>query len=167
MTAPIVTSILFVCTGNICRSPLAEGVFRHLAEIHGVDDLVLDSAGLGDWHSGEAPDHRSIKIAQRHGIHIGGQICRVAAAEDFERFDLVLGMDKGHVEALNRRKPAAARASVSLYMDFCAQRRDDVGDPYYGDMAAFERCYDMIRTAADAWFAAAGGPSSRQASSTT
>ena len=88
-------SILFVCLGNICRSPLAEGVFRSvLAERGMADDFVIDSAGMGDWHLGQAPDPRAIAVAKAHGLDISGQRARGIRPEDFRRFDLILGTDR-------------------------------------------------------------------------
>src|SRR6218665_3815243 len=106
MTRPY--SILFVCTGNICRSPLAEGIFSHLAEKRGEAALYrADSAGTGGWHRGETPDPRSIAVAASHGIDISGQKARQVLTTDFERFDLLLGMDADHVEMLLSRAPKA------------------------------------------------------------
>ncbi len=156
-------SILFVCTGNICRSPLAEGVFRDLA----LTTMRLDSAGLGRWHIGEPPDLRSIKVAARHGVAIDGQVCRMVTVADFQRFDVILGMDRSHIEALERLKPVDGNAKLQLFMQFCTGKMIDVPDPYYGDLAAFEKVYGMVRTAADSWFESVGRASSGQDSSTT
>lgn len=156
-------SILFVCTGNICRSPLAEGVFRHLAP----DFMVFDSAGLGDWHVGDGPDRRSTAVAARHGIDISGQICRVVTQADFDRFDVILGMDSGHVQALGRMRPLDATARVGLFMEFCRGVRRDVPDPYHGGPAEFQAVYGMVRTAAEAWIGGLKPASSGQDSSMT
>lgn len=156
-------SILFVCTGNICRSPLAEGVFRDLA----LNAMQLDSAGLGSWHVGEPPDRRSIKVAARHGVAIDAQVCRMVTAADFQKFDVILGMDRSHIVALERLKPVDANAKLLLFMQFCTGRMIDVPDPYYGDPADFEKVYGMVRTAAERWFESVGLASSGQDSSTT
>ena len=167
MLLPSLPSILFICTGNICRSPLAEGVFRHLAELRGYPDIRFDSAGLGNWHAGDPPDTRSIEVARRHGIFIQNQVCRVIEAADHDRFDVLLGMDCGHVASLNRGAGNSSQAKVALYLDFCCGVKGDVPDPYYGSTADFERVYGMVRAAAETWFDTAGTASSGQTSSTT
>lgn len=160
-------SILFVCTGNICRSPLAEGVFRHLAELRGFRDIRFDSAGLGSWHAGDPPDSRSIEVAKRHDISIQDQVCRVVDDTDFQRFDVILGMDGGHVASLKRKPAGNSSAKVALYMDYCCGLTGDVPDPYFGSIADFGRVYGMIRAAAETWFDTVGTASSGQTSSTT
>ena len=160
-------SILFVCTGNICRSPLAEGVFRDLALLNGHADILLDSAGLGSWHVGEQPDLRSIKVGVRHGVAIHNQVCRMVTEADFARFDVILGMDRSHVAALERQRPDKKSAYVGLFMQWCAGAAQDVPDPYYGDLDDFERVYGMIRAAAEKWFSTGGRASSGHDSSIT
>jgi protein-tyrosine phosphatase len=166
MVARSIPSMLFVCTGNICRSPIAEGVFRHLAERNGHPAARFDSAGLGHWHVGEPPDRRAITIAGRHGIFIGDQVCRQFSQADFARFDVILGMDSGHVTALQRLKPDGSTAKVALFSQFCVGTKADVPDPYYGTPDDYERVYGMIRAAGEAWFETMGSASSGQASST-
>lgn len=166
MVAHNIPSMLFVCTGNICRSPLAEGVFRHLAEVRGFAGARFDSAGLGSWHAGDPPDHRSIEVARQHGIFIHDQVCRVVEEADFGRFDVIIGMDRGHVSALTKRHSRASTAKVALFMDYCTGTKADVPDPYYGTAANFEQVYGMIRAAGEAWFGTMGSASSGQASST-
>jgi protein-tyrosine phosphatase len=163
MPQPAPRSILFVCTGNICRSPLAEGVFRDLAP----PSMLVDSAGLGSWHVGEPPDVRSIKVAARHGLEIGSQVCRMVTAGDFSQFEVILGMDRSHVAALERQRPEGASARVALFMQFCAGKQLDVPDPFYGDMSDFEKVYGMVRAAAEDWFKATGRASRGQDSSIT
>jgi protein-tyrosine phosphatase len=167
MFLPSLPSILFVCTGNICRSPLAEGVFRHLAEQRGHADIRFDSAGLGNWHAGDPPDRRSIEVAARHGLFIENQVCRVIEQADHDRFDVILGMDRSHVAALGRGPDSGSHANIALYLDFCNGVKGDVPDPYYGSTADFERVYGMIRAAAETWFDTAGTAFSGQTSSTT
>ena len=166
MPLPHIPSILFVCTGNICRSPLAEGVFRHLAELRGYTDIRFDSAGLGSWHAGDPPDVRSIEVARRHGIFIQNQVCRVVGDADYKRFDVILGMDSGHVSALSQRFAHQSTTKLALFMEFCGGSKGEVPDPYYGSIADFERVYGMIRAAAETWFDTTGIASSGQASST-
>ncbi len=163
MAQPVPRSILFVCTGNICRSPLAEGIFRDLA----MPSMLLDSAGLGSWHVGEPPDARSIKVAARHGLAIDRQVCRMVTVDDFSKFDVILGMDNSHVAALERQKPEGATAQVALFMQYCAGKHMDVPDPFYGGIADFEKVYGMVRAAAEDWFMTAGRMSKGQDSSIT
>ncbi len=138
------TAVLFVCLGNICRSPIAEGVFRHLVETQGLQqDIVTDSAGIGGWHVGEAPDRRAIAVARRHGVDIAGLRGRKVDVEDFSRFDLILGMDRENVAALRDMQPKGARARVELFL-----KDRDVPDPYYGDAADFDRAWRLVEEGA-------------------
>lgn len=167
---PETISILFVCLGNICRSPLAEGVFLDTLERRGwADRFVLDSAGIGGWHEGSPPDPRSIAVAARYGVDISTQKARKVRPADFERFDLLLGMDRSNVDDLKRLAEAHA-GKVHLFQDYALGVRRDVPDPYYGGSDGFDRVYRMIREAsealADRLTARVSGPSV-QASSTT
>ncbi|AJY44894.1 low molecular weight protein-tyrosine-phosphatase [Martelella endophytica] len=147
MAHPEKSSVLFVCTGNICRSPLAEGIFRHLAETAGVaDDFVIASAGTGGWHEGEAPDPRSRAIAAKHGIDISAQRARKIVASDFQRFGLVLGMDGDNMAVLRRMAGTNAAATVALFSDYTLSIRKDVPDPYYGGADGFDNVYHMLFT---------------------
>jgi len=151
MTAQPVTSILFVCLGNICRSPLAEGVFGAVASERGLAPrFLIDSAGTGGWHAGSGPDPRSIAIAARHGVDIAAQRARKVAQDDFERFDLLLGMDRSNVEDLRRMAPPSARTRVHLFLDYSGIGARDVPDPYYGGPDGFADVYRMIREASEA-----------------
>lgn len=146
MTKPQ-TAILFVCLGNICRSPLAEGVFRAVVAERGLSDcFVIDSAGTGAWHVGSAPDPRSIAVAARYGVAIEEQQARKVQLEDFDRFDLILGMDRSNVEDLQRLGGPKA-AKVHLFMEYALGSRREVPDPYYG--GGFEAVYRMIREASE------------------
>ena len=168
MSAKPINSILFVCLGNICRSPLAEGVFRAVLAEHG-KDLLIDSAGTGGWHAGEQPDRRSIAVAARHGVDISRQRARKVLPEDFLRFDLILGMDKANVRDLKGLASPAARDRVHLYLDFATGNATDVPDPYYDGAEAFASVYRMIREASEALakrFEASASETSGQASST-
>jgi protein-tyrosine phosphatase len=138
--------VLFVCTGNICRSPAAEGVFRRLLDQDGLSHRVtVDSAGTGDWHLGEPPDPRAQAAARRRGIDISGMRARRLAASDFRRSDLMLAMDRGHLRALERAAPAGARAELRLFLDTAPELgRAEVPDPYYEDEPAFEAMFDLI-----------------------
>jgi protein-tyrosine phosphatase len=143
---PRQTSILFVCTGNICRSPTAEAVAKAMAERTG-KELVLDSAGTGDWHVGERPDPRAVKAAEARGYDLSGITARAVTDDDFIRFDHLIAMDEGH-----RRWLAEARSGrqlpetkISLLMDWSVGlARTSIPDPYYGEAADFERMLDLI-----------------------
>lgn len=169
MSAKPVKSILFVCLGNICRSPLAEGVLGAvLAERGIVRDIVLDSAATSGWEVGSAPDPRSIAVAAKHGVDISGQRARKVLPEDFSRFDLILGMDKANVRDLKALVPAA-RDRIRLYLDFATGKAADVPDPYYDGAEAFASVYRMIREASEVLakrLEASVSPTSGQASST-
>jgi protein-tyrosine phosphatase len=133
--------VLFVCTGNICRSPTAEGVLRHLAKEAGVD-VHVESAGTGDWHVGHPPDERAQSHARGRGYDLSAQRARQVSARDFEAFDLIVAMDRGHLRILEQQCPPAHRAKLRLLV---AGR--DVPDPYYGGPEGFERVLDMVETA--------------------
>ncbi|WP_443749419.1 low molecular weight protein-tyrosine-phosphatase [Asticcacaulis solisilvae] len=145
------TAILFVCLGNICRSPLAEGVFRHKVEAMGLSNrFEIDSAGCGGWHKGEQPDRRSIAAAANHGIDISDQRARQVTAGDFDRFDLILGLDRDNVAYLEKMKPWESQAKVALYLDEAMGRAKNVPDPYYGGPKDFEDVYRLCDEASEA-----------------
>ncbi|MBO6718826.1 MAG: low molecular weight phosphotyrosine protein phosphatase [Rhizobiaceae bacterium] len=148
MPAKPPNSILFVCLGNICRSPLAEGVFKSVINETGAD-IVVDSAGTGAWHIGNPPDPRSIAVAAKHGIDIATQRARQLHPSDFERFDLLLGLDRSNVSALRTRAPGDARGRVHLFLEYAGMGPLDVPDPYYGGDDGFETVYRMIREASE------------------
>ena len=157
MSAKPPRSILFVCLGNICRSPLAEGVFRSVIEENGSEaEFTIDSAGTGAWHVGNPPDPRSIAIASKYGIDIGRQRARKVAHEDFRRFDLLLGLDRSNVDDLKARAPVEARGKVHMFLDYAGLGQVDVPDPYYGGDSGFEIVYRMIREASEALSAKLG-----------
>ncbi|RWL40893.1 low molecular weight phosphotyrosine protein phosphatase [Mesorhizobium sp. M2E.F.Ca.ET.209.01.1.1] len=170
MSIKPINSVLFVCLGNICRSPLAEGVFRTVwAERGRGRVMLLDSAGTGGWHAGQEPDRRSIAVAARHGVDISGQRARKVLPEDFARFDLILGMDRANARDLKALAPSAARDRIHLYLDFATGKAADVPDPYYDGAEAFAAVYRMIREASEALakrLEASVSPTSGQASST-
>ncbi|SDX10183.1 protein tyrosine phosphatase [Albimonas donghaensis] len=143
------TRLLFVCLGNICRSPAAEGVMRARAEAAGLS-VTLDSAGTGDWHAGDPPDRRMTAAARKRGIDLTGLRARQVRPRDFEAFDLVLAMDRANLDALSRLRPAGAPAGLELMRDQApGPRGQEVPDPYYGGDAGFERVLDMLEAAAD------------------
>jgi len=141
--------VLFVCLGNICRSPTAEGVLRHLAAQH-VPRLALqiDSAGTADYHIGAPPDLRSQRAALRRGIDISGLRARHVTQDDFARFDLILAMDEENLRELEAMRPARAHASLKLFLEYAPELKlRDVPDPYYGDADAFEKVLDLTTAA--------------------
>jgi protein-tyrosine phosphatase len=145
------TSVLFVCMGNICRSPLAEGVFRHLAEEAGVAGrFVVDSAGTGAWHEGEPADARSIEVAAAHGVTLQGR-ARQVRAQDLRTFDIVLAMDRDNLGVLQDLSSAAGgTARLHLLREFDPDAGgDEVPDPYYGGPHGFETVYQMIHAACE------------------
>ena len=142
--------VLFVCMGNICRSPTAEGVMRGLVEEAGLSDqIVLDSAGTGGWHVGASPDRRSVAAAARRGIHVEGAARQVRRA-DFDEFDLLVALDSANARDLRRLAPdESARAKIRLLREFDpASAGDlDVPDPYYGAHDGFGRVLDLVDAA--------------------
>jgi protein-tyrosine phosphatase len=120
-------SVLFVCLGNICRSPLTEGVFRAVVAERGEDArYVIDSAGTGGWHAGSAPDPRSIKVAAQHGVDISGQICRQVTDRDFSQFELILAMDKSNLDDLRARAAPESRSRIHLFLDYAHDEPGEV-----------------------------------------
>ncbi len=144
------TRILFVCLGNICRSPMAEGVFRRVAEDEGVLHLFeIDSAGLGDWHIGQAPDIRAQDAARNRGIDISGQSARQVRHDDYARYDLLLAMDETNYQELVQLAPSDARHKIRRFLDFAPQvPTKDVPDPFYGGPEGFDHALDLIEQAA-------------------
>lgn len=141
-------SILFVCLGNICRSPLAEAALREEVRRAGLDWLV-DSAGTGDWHAGEAPDRRAVAVAARNGVDISGLRARQVTAADFRRFTHVVALDANNLRDLKRLRPADATAELSLLLDHVPGREGQgVVDPYYGEDAGFDATWADVTAGA-------------------
>ena len=141
-------SVLFVCLGNICRSPLAEGALRAEAMRAGLV-LEVDSAGTGAWHSGEPPDPRAQAVAARHGIDISGQRARQIRPEDFQRFDHIIAMDHQNLSNLRKVAPADARARLSLLLDHVPGHEGQaVADPYFGNDTGFDATWSDVRAGA-------------------
>jgi protein-tyrosine phosphatase len=142
-------SICFVCLGNICRSPTAEGVMRHqIAEAKLADRILVDSAGTGDWHIGAAPDERAQRIAGRRGYDLSALRGRQIGAPDFERFDLLIAMDDANVAALRHLCPPTQRDKIRLLMEFAPDADSrEVADPYFGGDAGFEHVLDQCEVA--------------------
>lgn len=138
----LVQSVLFVCLGNICRSPLAEGVFRSLVFDAGRSgEFEIDSAGTGAWHIGDPPDPRSIEIAAKYGVDISGQKARQVEDADFDRFDTIVAMDRSNLTKLNSWSNGGT-AHIRLLLDDPVQ---EVPDPYCGGSDSFENVYRLIR----------------------
>ena len=146
-------SVLLVCTGNICRSPTAEGVLRHRIRERGLEARVLvASAGTQDYHVGEAPDPRAVKYAAQRGYDLSAQRAAHMSDADFERHDYILAMDRSHLRWMRQRAPAGARARLGLFLDASARwKGEDVPDPYYAGAEAFELVLDMVEEAATRW----------------
>lgn len=155
--------VLFLCMGNICRSPLAEGAFRAalssaapgtaaaaLADLEREGRLRIDSAGTGGWHAGEPPDPRSIRVAKEHGVDISGQRARQLTLEDFGRFDWIVAMDEDNLAQAERRRPPGSRARLVQFVDFVpagdgSKRPDRVPDPYYGELSGFTEVWRLLQ----------------------
>jgi protein-tyrosine phosphatase len=148
--------VLFVCLGNICRSPTAEGVLRYLAAKEAPQlALEIDSAGTADYHIGAPPDPRSQRAALRRGIDIGGLRARQVEVEDFARFDHILAMDEANLRELQAMQPRHSRASLKLFLEYAPDLKlRDVPDPYYRDAAAFEEVLDLTTAASRGLLAA-------------
>jgi protein-tyrosine phosphatase len=143
--------VLFVCMGNICRSPTAQGVFEHLVEAQGLQPLIhIDSAGTHAYHVGEPPDVRATQAARKRGIDLGGQRARRVSEDDFLDFDYVLAMDRNNYDDLMSLCPPDHRSKLHLLLEFATGRtEDDVPDPYYGGITGFERVLDLIEQATE------------------
>ena len=138
--------VLFVCMGNICRSPTAEGVFRKLVSEQGLAQrFEVDSAGTTAWHTGEAPDARSQEEARRHGVDLSNQRSRGVEDGDFGYFDYILAMDAANMKGLRQRCPKAHKGKLHRLCDFAdGLGVDEVPDPYYGGPRGFETVYNII-----------------------
>lgn len=139
--------VLFVCLGNICRSPLAEGLFLHKVKEAGLDDqIIVDSCGTGGWHAGELADPRSREVARKYGIDLPSR-ARKLASSDFDQFDVILAMDQSNLRDLKNEASTAGGGKASIYLmrDFDPEGKgDDVPDPYYGGKQGFENVYQML-----------------------
>ena len=141
-------SVLFVCMGNICRSPTAEGVFRHVVtEASAEHTLEVDSAGTHAYHVGEPPDRRSQAAAERRGYSLHALRARRVSSEDFERFDLILAMDRLNVESLKAASDAEHHHKIRLFLDYADGDEMEVPDPYYGGERGFEYVLDLVEDA--------------------
>jgi protein-tyrosine phosphatase len=141
--------VLFICSGNICRSPTAEGVFRHIARERGIlQRLRIDSAGMEDYHVGDPPDPRSVEHALKRGYDLRPLRARQVEAGDFRTFDRILAMDRSHLRQLKVMAPASTPARISMFLDHSERWHGlDVPDPYYGGARGFEAVLDMVEEA--------------------
>jgi len=142
--------VLFVCLGNICRSPTAHGVFDGLVQKKSLQSAIeVDSAGTGDWHLGEEPDKRSQVAAAVRGYDLSYLRARQVSAEDFRQFDYILAMDKKNLADLQSMRPSASKAVVELFLSFSDSGNiEEVPDPYYGEEGGFEQVLDLVESAA-------------------
>ena len=149
------TSVLFVCLGNICRSPLAEGIFLHLVNEDGLADrFEIDSAGTGSWHVGEPPDARASLVAGQHGVELVSR-ARQLTDDDLMHFDWVIAMDHENLRSIGRMADAAgSEAEIHLLREFDSEGDgDEVPDPYYGGASGFENVYVMVHRSCQALLA--------------
>ena len=149
---PPAASVLFVCMGNICRSPTAEGVFRELAHRSGLGaTLLVDSAGTGEWHIGAPPDRRAVQAARHRGYDLSLLRARQVEPADFGRFGWILAMDQQNLRALEAMRPAGYPGHVGLLLALVPELGvDEVPDPYYGGPAGFEHVLDLVERASTA-----------------
>ena len=142
--------VLFVCLGNICRSPTAEGVLRHkLREAGLADQVEVASAGTGDWHVGKAPDKRSQAAAKLRGYDLSAQRAQQVTRADFATYDLILAMDNSNLRHLKALQPANGKAELDLFLRRFQSEVDEVPDPYYDGDQGFEQVLDLIERASD------------------
>ncbi|WP_337190902.1 low molecular weight protein-tyrosine-phosphatase [Qipengyuania algicida] len=143
-------AILFVCLGNICRSPLAEGAFRHEAQLAGLE-VEIDSAGTGGWHQGEPPDQRARAAAKAGGVDISNLRARQVRLDDFDRFTHIFAMDEQNLADLKAMAPAGSKAEITLLLDLVSGREGaSVSDPYYGGEEMFDYTWEDVSTASRA-----------------
>ena len=142
--------VLFVCLGNICRSPTAEGVLRHkLREAGLADQVEVASAGTGDWHVGKAPDKRSQAAAKLRGYDLSAQRAQQVSRADFATYDLILAMDNSNLRHLKALQPAKSKAELDLFLRRYQSEIDEVPDPYHDSDQGFEQVLDLIERASD------------------
>jgi protein-tyrosine phosphatase len=141
--------VLFVCLGNICRSPTAHAVFQQLVDAGGLGAAItVDSAGTGDWHIGKAPDERATRAGASRGYDLSTLRARRIAAIDFQHYDYILAMDLQNLRDLQQLRPADYRGELSLFLNYGNSAEREVPDPYYGEGDGFERVLDMVEAAA-------------------
>ncbi len=148
--------ILFICTGNICRSPSAEAIARHKAKNLGLENkFIFDSAGIEGFHVGEAPDARSVEIGRKNGVSFFGIFARKIKNSDFADFDFLMAMDRGHQEKLLMISPQEYKQKIKLFLPFCKAvdlMGEEVIDPYYKDEESFKKVFFVIDSALENFF---------------
>lgn len=151
MVAATSVRVMFVCLGNICRSPTAHGVFRDLVQRSNLQDAIeVDSSGTGDWHIGHAPDSRASAEAQRRGFEISDLRAMQVTGQHFFEYDYVLAMDNKNLADLKAMQPSNSKAVVTLFLEFASDLDEtEVPDPYYGGDEGFARVFDMIENASE------------------
>ncbi len=139
-------AVLFVCTGNICRSPTAHWALKAAIANHGkLAKTIVDSAGTHGYHVGDPADERAVQVAEAHGIDMAGHAARSVTQDDFQKFDLIVALDQGHYATLEKMMPPNAAAKLILFMDFVGHPNTDIADPYYGDIGDFEEMFSDIQ----------------------
>ncbi len=143
--------VLFVCLGNICRSPTADGVLRKMVQEAKLGDkVVVDSAGTGAWHVGEAPDPRTVKTASKRGYDLSVLRARQVTKQDFTECDLIFAMDKSNLKNLEALRPKGSKAELHLFLKKFGLEEEEVPDPYYGGAEGFDHVLDLVETACTA-----------------
>lgn len=146
--------VLTVCTGNICRSPSAEVMLRDRLAAAGLGALVeVDSAGTADYHVGEPPSEPALRVGAQRGYDLTPLRARQVAVADFDAFDLILAMDRGHLSRLSALRPAGSRAELRLFLALSPEAGDEVPDPYYGGDSDYQAMFDLLEAATPAWVA--------------
>lgn len=145
------TKVLFVCLGNICRSPTADGIFRELIKREKLEQkIIVDSAGTGDWHIGKTPDSRTVAAAKKRGYDLSVLRARQVITADFDEFDYVLAMDNANLRDLHSLRPTHFTGHLGLFLDFGLRKiHREVPDPYYGGNDGFELVLDLVEEAAE------------------
>lgn len=147
--------VLFVCLGNICRSPTAHGIFVQRLQEAGLEQRVwVDSAGTGDWHIGRAPDPRTQEAAALRGYDLSALRARQVTPADFDAFDYILAMDRANLDDLRDMRPLSFQGELALFLDYAASSVREVPDPYYGGSDGFDRVLDLVEAGADGLLAA-------------
>ena len=148
-------NVLFVCLGNICRSPTAHGVFAQRVSERGLQSQIqVDSAGTGDWHVGEAPDKRATAAAAKRGFDLSSLRARQVSAKDFGQYHYVIAMDNNNLADLNALKPHHYNGELALFLSYGSDNTVEVPDPYYGAGDGFEQVLDLVEQASDGLLAA-------------
>ncbi len=142
-------SVLFVCLGNICRSPTAHGVFQGMVDNSGFAEVIeVDSAGTGDWHIGHSPDRRTAQVAATKGYDLSQLRARLVSGDDFQHFDYIIAMDRANLSDLKAMQPSNFAGHLALFLDFTSQStHSEVPDPYYGGEDGFELVFNLVEEA--------------------